>query len=241
ALRQQDRLETRQRGRRRALAHIGPDQAVALEHLVALGLDLLRKGVVRRHVRHVEAIAVDVELPAVIGAAQPLVLVAAEEQRGAAVRAAVIEDADPAGAVAKGHELLAEQKEPHRVAARLELARLRGGNPVFAHHVADQRPGTDPGQDFTLGSPRHGFLPDMIRLAVMAYAAVLQLMLRSVNGPSCSPDGVVARLPRDHETGAGLANLHRCSRIAPIARQDARTRLWHAPTKGRSRPRLQPK
>ena len=93
---QQDRLEARQRRRRLALAHVGPDQAVALEHLVALRLDPLGERLVGGNVRHVDAVAVDVELPAVVGAADALVLVAPEEQRRAAVRAAMIEDADPA-------------------------------------------------------------------------------------------------------------------------------------------------
>ncbi len=44
----------------------------------------------------VETLAGDVEFPTVIGAADAAHLVAAEEERRAAVRAAVIEDADPA-------------------------------------------------------------------------------------------------------------------------------------------------
>ena len=132
-------LERRQLGRLLALAHVGPDEARALDHLVGLGLDAVLEVLRRRHVRHVEAVAFDVELPAVIDAAQAAFLVAAEEQRGAAVRAAMLHDADPAVGVAEGDELLAEQQEPHRLAVGLQFRRETGGNPVFAHQVAHRR------------------------------------------------------------------------------------------------------
>ena len=122
-----------------ALAHVGPDEARALDHLVGLGLDAVLEVLRRRHVRHVDAVAFDVELPAVIDAAQAAFLVAAEEQRGAAVRAAMLHDADPAVGVAEGDQLLAEQHQPHRLAVGLELRRETGGNPVFAHQVAHRR------------------------------------------------------------------------------------------------------
>jgi len=68
AVAEQHRLEHRQLRRLRPRAHVSPDQAVALDSGIGLGLDLLRKGLVLRHVRHVEAVAFDIELPAVIGA-----------------------------------------------------------------------------------------------------------------------------------------------------------------------------
>ena len=68
----------------------------------------------RRHVRHVDALAGDVEFPAVIDAAHPVRLVAAEKQRRAAVRAAMVHDADTAFTVAKRDQLLAEQHQAKR-------------------------------------------------------------------------------------------------------------------------------
>ena len=67
-----------------------------------------------RLVHHVHAAAVDVELPAVVDAAQPALLVAAEEERGAAVRAELVEQPDPALRVAEGHQVLAQQLHAHR-------------------------------------------------------------------------------------------------------------------------------
>src|SRR5262249_5256996 len=84
---------------------------------------------------HVEAPAGDVEFPAVIDAAHPALLVAAEKQRRAAVRTAMIHHADPAGAVAKGNELLAEQHEADRRAAARNLGGEQRGNPVFPHQL----------------------------------------------------------------------------------------------------------
>jgi len=76
---------------------------------------------VRRHARHVDAVAGDVVFPAMIDAADPAFLVAPQEQRGAAMRAAMVHHADPACAVAKRDQLLAEQHQPDRRPVALEL------------------------------------------------------------------------------------------------------------------------
>ena len=91
---QAEDLERGQRRRHLALAHIGPDHAAELGHLVSLGLDPLGEALVFRDVGHVEAVAFDVELPAVIDATDAAFFVAAEEHRGAAMRAAMIHHAD---------------------------------------------------------------------------------------------------------------------------------------------------
>jgi hypothetical protein len=57
-----------------------------------------------------QALAVDAELPAVVHAAQAVVLVAREDHRRAAVRAGVVDQADPAAAVAEGDEVLASRR-----------------------------------------------------------------------------------------------------------------------------------
>src|SRR5258708_37273602 len=100
--RAEHRLERRQRWCHVALAHIDVDEAAPLRHLVSLRLDLFPEVLVCRQIGHIETIAGDVVFPAVINAAQAAFFVAAEEQRGAAMRAAVIEHADPPCAVAKG-------------------------------------------------------------------------------------------------------------------------------------------
>ncbi len=146
ALGQQRGFDPRQRRGLGALAHIDPDEAVALGDLVGLGPDLFLVVLMRRRVRHVDAIAVHVEFPAVIDAAEAVLLVAAEEQRGAAMRAAVIHDADPAGAVAKRDQPLAEQQEAQRRAVALQFRRHRRRQPVLPHQLAHRGAGADPDQ-----------------------------------------------------------------------------------------------
>ena len=139
-------LESRQRRRFGARPHIDPDQPGAFDRPVRLGADLVLEVLMRRHVRHVEAVAGHVEFPAVIDAADPALLVAAQEQRRAAVRAAMIHDADPALAVAKGDQLLAEQHQAKRRAAALNLGGHQRGDPVFPHQLTHDGAGPDPSQ-----------------------------------------------------------------------------------------------
>jgi hypothetical protein len=150
AFRQQGSLDPRQRGRLRPLAHIDPDQAVALGNLVGLGFDFLRVVLTRRCVRHIDTITRGVELPAVIDAADAVLLVAPEEQGGAAMWAAVIQDPDPAGAVAERDQPFAEQHQPHRRAVALQLRRHRRRNPVLPHHFAHHSAGPDTEEVFAV-------------------------------------------------------------------------------------------
>ena len=119
--RAQHRLQRRQWRRYLAFAHIDVDQSAALGHLVSLRFDLVPKVLVWRQIGHIETIAGDVVFPAVIDAAQAAFLVAPKEQRSAAVRATVIEHADPSEAVAKGDQSLAQQHQAQRVAVGFQL------------------------------------------------------------------------------------------------------------------------
>src|SRR6202022_4985458 len=66
----------------------------------------------------IDAIAVDVEFPAVIDAAQARFFVASEPQRGAAVRAELVDQTDTALAVAKADQTLAQNVKTDRRAVR---------------------------------------------------------------------------------------------------------------------------
>src|SRR5262245_25679122 len=57
-LREEYRLQGRQRRWLGSRSHIDPDQTIALNRLVGLGLDLVLVIVLRWHVRHVDAIRV---------------------------------------------------------------------------------------------------------------------------------------------------------------------------------------
>ena len=90
ARRHHGELPLRQRRLLLGRTHVGPQHAAALDQRIGLQLDLLAVAAFRRLRRHFDALAGVVVLPAVIGAAQAVVLVAAEPQRDAAVGAELV-------------------------------------------------------------------------------------------------------------------------------------------------------
>src|SRR5271165_513532 len=131
-------LESRRRRHLVARSHIGPDHPAYLGRRIGGQADLVTERL--RLVHLLDAIAFDVELPAVIDAAQAGFLVASEPQGGAAMRAKLLDEPDAALAVAKTDELLAEQLHAHRRAVGLgEFARQEGRNPIPPQHIAHRR------------------------------------------------------------------------------------------------------
>ena len=101
-----------------AWSEVGPHDAAALVCRIRHGLDFGFEVGLRRLVRHVDAVAVDVELPAVVDAAQAGFFIAAEEQRRAPMRAVALDQAGLAVGVAEADQLLAEQHYPQRIGVR---------------------------------------------------------------------------------------------------------------------------
>ena len=136
----QRRLELRR-------SHVGPDEAAQLDRGVGLLADLVLEGELFRLVHHVHTATADVELPAVVDAPQPALLVAAEEQRGAAVGTELVEQADAAAGVAERDEVLAEQAHAHGRAIGLrQLPAEQRRQPVAAHRGAHGGGVADAGQ-----------------------------------------------------------------------------------------------
>src|SRR5215207_7550644 len=75
--------------------HVGPDEAAALARRIGFLLAINLEPAAFRFAGLVDDIAVNIELPAVIEAAQPAFLVAAEGERGTAVDAVLTEDPKP--------------------------------------------------------------------------------------------------------------------------------------------------
>jgi hypothetical protein len=99
----------------------------------------------------VDALAVDVELPAVVGAAKTAFLVTAEEQRGSRVRAGLLDQPDVTVGVPEGDEVLTQQPDPGRRPIGLShLGTQARRDPVPAEQTAHERAGTDPGQDLVV-------------------------------------------------------------------------------------------
>jgi hypothetical protein len=115
-------------------AHIGPHDAPALD--ARIGLDAHALAGLRRR-RHVHAFPMTVELQPMIGAAEAVLLVAAEIERRAAVRAEFVDKADLPRGVAKRQKLLAEDLHALLRPVRLgNLARQQNRHPVTAHEIA---------------------------------------------------------------------------------------------------------
>src|SRR5437879_5840216 len=100
-------LEVGQRGRRARRAHVGPDDTSPLRARIRGMGDLVLEARLRPLVGHVDATPARLVLPTVIDTAQPRLLVPAEVERGAPVRAELPEQAHPSARRPEGHEVLA--------------------------------------------------------------------------------------------------------------------------------------
>ena len=117
--------------------HIGPDHAALFDHGIGIQLDLLGIAAFRRLRRHVDALAGHVVFPAVVGAAQPAFLVAAEPQRYAAMRAEFVDEAELALAVAEGEQPLGEDLHSDRRTIVLgQFLAEQDRQPVAAEQIA---------------------------------------------------------------------------------------------------------
>src|SRR5690606_29785274 len=101
-------VELGERGLLLRRAHVGPDDVGGFDAGVAGDLDLVAVGVALGGRWEVDALTEDVELPAVVDAAQAVFFVAAEEEGRAAVRAVRIQESGAALGVTEGDELLAQ-------------------------------------------------------------------------------------------------------------------------------------
>src|SRR6185437_11721726 len=127
-----------------------------LARAIGLGVHAIEELLARRQVGLIDAVTVDVVFPAVIDTANAAFLIAAEEERGAAMRAAMIHDADAASRVAEGDQLFTEEHEAHRVAIGDELTGFERRQPIMAHEIAHRRARTDSAQDLGILQRRHG-------------------------------------------------------------------------------------
>ena len=139
---------------------IGPQHAAALDQRIGLELDALGEAALLGLRRHLDALAGDVELPAVIGAAQPAFLVAPEPQRDAAMRAELVDQAEPSLAVAERDEPLGQHLDPHRRTVVLgQLLGEQHRHPVAAEQCAHRRARPGLGDEIVLFFSEHARPP----------------------------------------------------------------------------------
>jgi hypothetical protein len=105
---------------------------------------------------HVDALASDVVLPAVVHTAQTVLLVARPVEGGAPVGADLCEETDFTRGVAEEDEILVEQLDAVRFVVRLlEVSREVDRHPVLPHEVAHGGAGADVGQYFVISFGQH--------------------------------------------------------------------------------------
>jgi hypothetical protein len=132
-------------------AHVHPDHAAALAERIGLELDLLAEAALRGFRGHLNALAVHVVLPAVVRAADAVLLVAAEVERHATVRAELVDEAQLPGGVAEGDHALAHALDAHgRAVVFRQLPRQQDGQPVAAEELAHGRARPGAGEEFVL-------------------------------------------------------------------------------------------
>src|ERR1700747_1284953 len=97
------RCEARKRRLQLARPHIDPDDVAQLDARIGRQLDLPAEAAFRGLGGNLGALTGDIVFPAVIGAAQPVLLVAPEPERYAAVRAKLVDHAHAPLGLAKRH------------------------------------------------------------------------------------------------------------------------------------------
>ena len=144
---------------RLARAHVDPDHVGPFARRIGQQLDRVLVRGLRRRGRQVDAVAVDVELPAVEGAAQAAILVAAVIEVGAAMRTVRLDDADPSVGLPEGQQVLAEQADLlRRSVAFGKFLREQRRHPEAPQHLAHGRALAGPGQERIVLLAEH-FLP----------------------------------------------------------------------------------
>ncbi len=139
-----DDVEVRKQRLGAGRAHIDEDEPAIFRHRVCRLPYVHRLAELRGFAWHVDALALRVVEPAVIAAAQPLLLDAAPFERRAAMRAMRVEGADPPLPVAEHDDLLAQQLFlPRKVA---QFVRCADRLPVAAHQLAHRAARLDAGQ-----------------------------------------------------------------------------------------------
>ena len=151
-VRHQRELPFRQRRLPVGRPHIGPEHPAALDQGIGPQLDLAGEAAFLGLGGDLDALAGHVELPAVIGAAQAALLVAAEPQRRAAVGTELVDQAVGSAAVAERDEALGQHLHPHRRAV------------VFGQFVGEQDRGPVAAKQPAHGGPRTGLRDEIVLL-----------------------------------------------------------------------------
>ena len=140
-------------------SHPHPHEAAGLAARIHPVSDLFREHRFVRLGRPIHDVAFDVDLPAVIEAAQPALFVAPQRERCTSMRAMLVEHADPALGIAKRYEVLAE--EPHtdgRSIAQRDLLGQTRRDPVTTHQAPHRGVAFDAAEQLVVFGAEHASL-----------------------------------------------------------------------------------
>ena len=136
--------------RRGALAHIAPNDAAFVFNRIGGVAHFLAEFFVLGLGRLIQAVAFDIEQPAVIEAANAAVFDAAIGEIGAPMRAMEAGEAKPVLVIAKQHQLLGQNFDRHGIAADGHFLRRGNGLPIGAQQIAARRARPGPGYEIVL-------------------------------------------------------------------------------------------
>ena len=137
--------------------HIGPYQPASLAHGIGCNTELLGERPRRRLGRRLNHAAIARNLPAMIEAAQTARLIAPVSQRGASMRAELIDQAQFTVAGTEQHELFAQQLDPGGcTAGRRDFLGFGSRNPIAAHKLAHRLAFADLSQRLVFLGCQHG-------------------------------------------------------------------------------------
>ena len=146
--------------------HVRPDDATALGTGIRGMADFMLEVSLCRLIRHVHALPIDPELPAVVDAAQARVLIPSEIERGAPMRADLRKESELSAPRPKGHEIFAEEPHALDASARFQLRCAQDRHPVLPHEIAHDGSRTDSGQQLALFPGQHRLCPRVTEVGV---------------------------------------------------------------------------
>src|SRR5581483_208689 len=154
-VRRQHRPLERGQRRRPPGSHEGPYDTAALLARICDVAHLRGKARLRRLARHLDTLAVERELPAVIHTPDTALFVAGKIQRRRAMRTELGDESDATGRRAVDDEALAQELHALDAPAGCQIARADHGNPVAAQEVAHRRSRAGPSQELVVRRAEH--------------------------------------------------------------------------------------
>ncbi len=141
-------------------SHVGPQHPATLDQRVRPDFDLLGEATLLGLGGNLHALPGHVELPAVIGATQPALLVTAEPQRCAAVRTKLVDQTIASAGVPKSDQALRKHLHSHwRAVVRGQLLGEQDRRPVATKQPTHGRARTGLRKQIVLLLPKHAPLP----------------------------------------------------------------------------------